>query len=525
MPHQVIMPTLGLTMEEGTITEWLKKEGDQVSKEEPLFIVETDKSAVEVGAPASGVLQKIIVAVGQTVPVSAPIAVIAQPGEVEQSTSPAAAPAAPPPPAPVADQAPSSGGEAAPPAAATPVAAAPTTAPAAATANGAAAPPVTAAVPAQAGRLRVSPRARMVAQQLGVDVATIAGSGPEGRIVERDVRAAAPAAPAAAVAAPAAPPERILASPLARKLAAEYGVDLAQITGTGPNGRITEKDVTAYSQARAAAPVAPAVPPPPAPVAPVPPPTPVAPAPPAPTVAVAAAETGAVEPLNRVRRITADRMASSARSVARVTLLMEVDMTEAVRFRGQLAAEFERRYGARLAYDAMIAKACAIALGEHPHVNAQWQEGAEGRPPGLRLQPQINVGIAVASEQGLLVAVVRDADKKPLHQLNADLVRMVEKSRQNRLGPDELSGGTFTITNLGGYGVEAFTPIVNPPESAILGVGRIAKKPAVVDDQVVVRDLMYLSLAFDHRVVDGAPAAQFLQRIKQLLEAPYILLA
>jgi pyruvate dehydrogenase E2 component (dihydrolipoamide acetyltransferase) len=283
------------------------------------------------------------------------------------------------------------------------------------------------------------------------------------------------------------------------------------LTGSGPNGRITEKDVTAYVQSRQAAPAAPAA---------------AAPAAQGPsTLPAVAAATGAFEPLNRVRRITADRMALSARSVARVTLLMEVDMTEAVRFRAQLAPEFERRYGARLAYDAMIAKASAIALAEHPHVNARWDEAGENGQPGLRLQPSVNVGIAVAGEQGLLVVVVRDADTKPLHQVNADLMGMVQQSRSGGLGPDALTGGTFTLTNLGGYGVEAFTPIVNPPETAILGIGRIAKRPAVVDGQIVARDLMYLSLAFDHRVVDGAPAAQFLQRIKECLESPYVLLA
>jgi pyruvate dehydrogenase E2 component (dihydrolipoamide acetyltransferase) len=352
----------------------------------------------------------------------------------------------------------------------------------------------------------------MVARELGVDVSTVNGTGPDGRVVERDVRAAAAAAPLAPeVAAPAVAPERIVASPLARRLAADNGVDLAQIRGTGPGGRITEKDVTAFTDARAAAPAAAATGPSSLP-------------------AVAAAVYpdaggGAFEPLNRVRRITADRMAASARSVARVTLLMEVDMSEAVRFRTQLAPEFEKRYGARLAYDAMIAKACAIALAEHPHVNAQWQEASAGQPAGLRLQESVNVGIAVASEQGLLVVVVRDADSKPLARVNQDLADMVSTSRQGGLGPDALSGSTFTITNLGGYGVEAFTPIVNPPETGILGIGQIAKRPAVVDGQIVPRDLMYLSLSFDHRVVDGAPAAQFLQRVKACLEAPYVLLA
>jgi pyruvate dehydrogenase E2 component (dihydrolipoamide acetyltransferase) len=475
MPHQVTMPILGLTMEEGTITEWLKREGDTVAKEEPLYVVETDKSAVEVPAPAAGILSQIIVQVGQTAAVRAPIAVIAQPGEAVET-----APSVPAASAPAASTA-------APPASAP--------APSAASAP---------APRATGERVAVSPRARMVARELGIDIQAVTGTGPDGRVVERDVRAAAAVAPLAPDVA--APPERIIASPLARRLAAEHEVDLAQITGTGPGGRITEKDVTAFVDARSAAPAPPA--------APVPA-----------TLPAVAAATGAFEPLNRVRRITADRMAASARSVARVTILMEVDMTEAVRFRTQLAGEFEKRYGARLAYDAMIAKACAIGLAEHPHVNAQWQDADSGQQPGLRLQPNVNVGIAVASEAGLLVVVVRDADKKPLSQVNSDLMGMVARSKQGGLGPDELSGSTFTITNLGGYGVEAFTPIVNPPESAILGIGRIAKRPAVVDGQIVPRDLMYLSLAFDHRVVDGAPAAQFLQRVKECLEAPYVLLA
>jgi pyruvate dehydrogenase E2 component (dihydrolipoamide acetyltransferase) len=466
------MPLLGLTMEEGTITEWLKKEGETVAKEEPLFIVETDKSAVEVGAPAAGVLSQIIVQVGQTAPVSAPIAVIAQPGEAVTPVAPAA----------------------------------PASAPASASSSASAVAPAPSGAAQPAGRQpmpgerqAVSPRARRVARELGLDVAAITGTGPGGRVVERDVQAAAAAQPAASRA-----PERIIASPLARRMAAEHGVDLARLKGTGPGGRITERDVTAAVETGPGA-TTPAE----------------APA----SLPAIAAATGAFEPLNRVRRITAERMAASSRSVARVTLLMEVDMTEAVRFRTQLAPEFEKRYGARLAYDSMIGKACAIALAEHPRVNAQWQDPADGQSAGLRLQEQVNIGIAVQGDQGLLVVVVRDADQKSLAQVNSDLMGMVAKSRQGGLGPDAMSGGTFTVTNLGGYGVEAFTPIVNPPETAILGVGRIAQRPAVVDGQIVARDLMYLSLAFDHRVVDGAPAAQFLQRVKECLESPYLLLA
>jgi pyruvate dehydrogenase E2 component (dihydrolipoamide acetyltransferase) len=477
MPQNVTMPMLGLTMEEGTITEWLKKPGDSVTKEEPLFIVETDKSAVEVGAPASGVLSSIVVSVGQTAKVGAPIAVIAAPGE-QATPAPVAASPAP----------------------------APTTVPATPTIGIA---PVAPVVQRTAGeRQFISPRARRIASEMGVDVAAVTGSGPDGRVVERDIRAAAAAAPAAAAG-------RIIASPLARRLASEHNVDLATLVGTGPNGRITERDVNAAIEARSAAPV-----PVPAP-APAPAPAPeVSPAP-----APLAAATGTFEPLNRVRRVTAERMAASSRTVARVTMIMEVDMSEAVRFRGQLADEFQRRHGARLAYDAMIAKACAIALAEHPHVNAQWQEAADGQPAGIRLQPNINVGIAVALEAGLLVAVVRDVDKKPLWQVNQDLADIASRAREGKTAPDDISGSTFTLTNLGGYGVVSFTPIVNPPEAAILGVGRIAKRPAVIDGQLGIRDEMELSLSFDHRVVDGAPAAQFLQRVVQVLESPYILLA
>jgi pyruvate dehydrogenase E2 component (dihydrolipoamide acetyltransferase) len=211
-------------------------------------------------------------------------------------------------------------------------------------------------------------------------------------------------------------------------------------------------------------------------------------------------------------------MAASARSVARVTLFMTVDMAEAVRFRTQVAPEFERRFGNRLGYDAMLAKAAAQALRDNPELNAQWAEGA------VRPLQQVNIGTAVALDEGLLVVVVRDVDAKPLHQIQAELNELVEKARAGRFGPDDVTGASFTITNLGAYGVEAFTPIVNLPEAGILGVGQIARQPAVVENQVVPREQMTLSLAFDHRVTDGAPAARFLRRLKEILEAPYILL-
>lgn len=469
MSTEVIMPTLGLTMETGTIVEWLKREGDIVAKDEPLFVVETDKAAMEVPSPTSGVLEQIIAPVGVAIPVRQAIAVIGEgagtgsresgvgrqgkavgaPGTLVSATSgPAETGATPRGTAPAGRQ------------------------------------------PAAEGpRLRISPAARRVARELGVDVAGLRGSGPEGRIIQRDVLAASASRPTDGPAA-----SRVVASPLARKLAAEHGLELVTLRGSGPGGRIVEKDVrdAVSARLRRAAPPAPAaVPGPPA----------------ADTV-----------PLGRLRRITAERMAASARAVARVTLFMRVDMSEAVRFRTQLAPEFEQRYGARLGYDAMFVRCAAMALRDHPTLNAQWAEGA------IRMSSEINVGIAIALDEGLLVGVIRGADSKPLHKVQSELSALVDKARSGRLGPDDVSGSTFTITNLGGYQVEAFTPIVNLPEAAILGIGRIAREPAVVDDQLAIRDQTTLSLAFDHRVTDGAPAARFLQRVKEILEAPYILL-
>jgi pyruvate dehydrogenase E2 component (dihydrolipoamide acetyltransferase) len=486
MSTEVTMPTLGLTMEEGTVTEWLKQEGDSVAKDEPLFVVETDKASMEVPSPTGGVLQKIIAEVGATVPVRQAVAVIGETAgdggrraEGGERTAEAEAPA---------ETEVTQAVQPMQPAAAQPAAvSAPTQSPSALRPPPSAQAPPSAVRPppsAAGERVRVSPRARRVAGELQVDLHNLRGSGPEGRIIERDIRAAAEAGQAE-------PAERVVASPLARKLAAEHGIELTSLQGSGPAGRIVEKDVMAAVEAAPAE-------------APAAAPRPPAPAPPI--------------QLGRLRRLTAERMAASAQAVARVTLFMTIDMSEAVRFRTQLAPEFERRYGARLGYDAMIAKAVGLALRDHPELNAQWADGA------VRPMPEVNVGTAVALDEGLLVVVVRQADVRPLHQVQSELIELVEKARANRLSPDDMSGSTFTITNLGNYGVEAFTPIVNLPEAAILGVGRIAREPAVVDDELAIREQMALSLAFDHRVADGAPAARFLQRVKDILEAPYILL-
>jgi pyruvate dehydrogenase E2 component (dihydrolipoamide acetyltransferase) len=460
---QVTMPVLGLTMEEGTVAEWLKQEGEAVKKDEPLLTVEMDKGTVEVPAPASGVLRRIVVQPGTTVPIRTLIAEIGEPGEVGSSSpavsaAPSAVSAAPLPATPSVSR-----GEPAPQA-------------------------------VVGGRRQfASPRARMRARAMGVDLSLLHGSGPHGRIVEADVMAFAPIE------------TRVLATPLARRLAQEHGVSIDDVRGTGPGGRITQDDVLAAATHRAAT-VAAEV-------------ESIAPAADMAAAAAGAPEAG-VEPLSRVRRITAERMAASSQTTARVTLMLEADFSEASRFRQQLQPEFARLGVPKLPWDALIARAAALALAEHRRLLAQWVDDQ-----GLRRNDQVHVGVAVALEpEGLVVPVLRDADRRSLRELAADLLALADKARAGRLSPAEMQGGTFSITNLGAYRVDGFTPILNPPETAILGVGRIADKPVVVDGQVVARTMCTLSLSFDHRVVDGAPAAAFLARLAELLERPYALL-
>jgi pyruvate dehydrogenase E2 component (dihydrolipoamide acetyltransferase) len=322
--------------------------------------------------------------------------------------------------------------------------------------------------------LFASPRARLRARETGIDLTQLRGSGPHGRIVEADVLAASAQTEVS----------RVVATPVARRLAEEHGLSIADVRGSGPGGRITQEDVLRAADERR---------------------TP--------------AE-GGVQPLSRIRRITAERMAASAHAAARVSLFMDVDFSEAVRFRRQLEPEFSRLGVARLPWDAIIARAAALALTEHPKLRAQWVDGA-----GLRTSDEIHVGVAVTLEpEGLVVPVVRHADRRSLRELSADLLQLVEKARAGRLHPEEMQGGSFSITNLGGFGIDGFTPILNPPESAILGVGRIAEKAVVMDGVIVARSMCTLSLSFDHRVVDGAPAAAFLARLAELLERPYALL-
>ncbi len=451
MPTAVILPKLGMTMVEGTITEWYQQSGDAVQTGDLLFAFETEKVNYEVQAEAEGTLH-ILVAATETVDAGTVVAQILAAGEE---------------PAPVA----------APATARAPAAAA--SAPAAAAAP---APDAGAAGGAPSGAGRASPAVKRLAASHGLDLATIRGSGVGGRILRTDVEEAA-----AAAAAPPAPAGPVKASPAAKRLAREHDLDLTGLTGSGPGGRIVTEDVEAALAAAALATAAPA---------------------PAP----ADAETF---PYRGMRRTIGSRMHASLQEMAQLTMATDVDMTRAVALRRELLDLWADR-GLRPTYTDFVIKAAALALRAHPRLNAELRDDV------IVLHPQIHVGFAVALDEGLIVPVTRDTDALPLDELAPISADLAVRARERRLGADDLTGGTFTVTSLGMYGIDVFTPIINPPQAAILGVGRISERPVFrgESNDVERRSFMTLSLTIDHRVVDGAPAAEFLRDVKGILERP-----
>ena len=326
------------------------------------------------------------------------------------------------------------------------------------------------------GRPAISPRARRTALELGVDWTVLVGSGSTGRIVERDVRLAATAA--------SPPTPRPRAAPLVRRMAEENGVDLGQLAATAPSGRITRADVRSAAQAGATA---------------------------------ASAPDHGVS-MSPIRRITAERMSASVRVVAPVTLTTEADATELARIRGHLKAELAPLNEAVPSFSDLLTKLAALALVEHPGLNASLVDDR------IVEHAAVHVGIAVDTERGLLVPVVRDAHRRSVHAIAAETARLIAAARAGTIAADDLRGGTFTVSNLGMFEIDAFTPIVNLPECAVLGLGRVVARPVVLDEdteEVAVRKMLALSLTFDHRLVDGAPAARFLQCVKQMVEHPY----
>jgi pyruvate dehydrogenase E2 component (dihydrolipoamide acetyltransferase) len=406
----VLMPKLGLTMTEATLSEWLKSEGDYVREGEPLFIFETDKSTLEFEAPASGVLTRILVKAGQTVPVYTVVGVI---GEARQD-------------APSAPEAP------------------------------------------QTRRPRATPRAKRLARPHGIDLSAVRGSGELGRIHEADIRAVLTKAPAA--------------TPLARRMAQAHALDLSTVQGSGRDGKIRRADIEAQLSAQVADARAP--------------------------------ETLDIEPFTPIRALTARRMAQSAAEVAPVTLTTEVDAAGLVALREQLSTLM----GEKLSYNALFIAAAARALREFPALNATFT------PQGLRHNAAINIGLAVDTERGLLVPVVPNADQRLLDDIHQMLKGLIARAQDGKSLPADLEGGTFTITNLGAFEIDLFTPIVVLPQVAILGVGRIVEKVVPHDGQIAIRPRLALSLTFDHRALDGAPAARFLKRLKDLIENPLGLL-
>ncbi len=352
-----------------------------------------------------------------------------------------------------------------------------------------AAPETRPTVVEEKGEIFASPRARKLAAAKNVELSQMTPTGWGGtRVAERDVLAYLSQAPKV--------------TPIAQRMAADTGVDVNKLTGTGPGGRIVKGDIE-----RAIRPVDVETPK----VAPVPYPPPAAPLP--------EVEVSERIPLKGVRAIIAERLGTSVHTTARVTLMMEVDATEFVAARERIKAKVSEEWGYAPGYNDLLAKIVASALRKYPYMNARLTSDA------IEILSHVNLGMAVDTERGLLVPVVRDADVKGLRQFGAEFREMVDRARRGRALPDDLSGGSFTITNLGMYDVDAFTPVINLPEAAILGVGRIAPKVMAHDGSPVIRQMLTLSLVFDHRLIDGAPAARFLQHIKHVIEEPYLLIA
>ncbi len=445
MATEILMPRLGWTMEEGTFGTWLKADGAAVQTGDLIFTVESDKATQEVEAFENGILRLPPNApkAGDVLPVGALLGYIAQPGEslaFEQVTE---------------KQLDSE-----------------TVRPSNSQSTASQAVTTDHATRNSQPAIAISPRARRVARELGIDWSQLKGSGATGRIVERDIRAAAAQKPVES---------KWRATPIAQRMAQEAGLDLAALAKAKGLERIDRADVEAALAERTPS-----------------------------TPAVAAESI----PVTRVRRLIAQRMAESAHTTASVTLTTEADATNLVTLREQLKATFGPRGLAVPSYNDLLIKLTASALQEHPQLNATWQEQE------ILLHKEIHIGLAVDLADGLLVPVVRDVQTKSLRQVTATTSALIEKAKAHQLSPDELQGGTFTITNLGAYNIDAFTPIINLPQCAILGVGRIVKKPAVYNDQVVARYMVALSLTFDHRVVDGAPAARFLNTIREYVEEP-----
>jgi pyruvate dehydrogenase E2 component (dihydrolipoamide acetyltransferase) len=446
----VVMPQMGESIVEGTLTKWTKKVGEKIERDEPLFEISTDKVDTEIPAPASGTVAEILVEEGQTVGINTVVARIDETGGAAATPAAqpaAAAPAAPPPPPPPA----------------------PAAAPA---------PPPPPAPPAKAD----TPKTELAAQAEVEDRRELAAEPVQER---RE-------------------PEGLL-SPLVRKMARENNVDLGQVKGTGAGGRITKQDLEAHMAKPASAPAPAAVAPPP----------PTAPAPGREVIAPVGPSTQAkmrIEPMSTMRTKIAEHMVASKRISAHVTTVHRVDMTKIAKLRAKHKDNVQQSYGFSLTFLPFVVRAAAAALRQFPIVNASI-DGSN-----IIYHNEINIGIAVALENGLIVPVIRNADEKSVLGLQRSIADLANRARSRQLKPDEVAGGTFSITNFGSFGSVFATPVINQPQVAILGVGAVEKVPVVIDDAIAIRSQCFLALTFDHRLIDGALADQFTGKAKAILE-------
>jgi len=470
MAVDIVMPQMGESIFEGTITKWLKKPGDKVERDEPLFEISTDKVDAEIPSPSAGVLKEIKVGEGKTVPIQTVVGVIDGAGAAK-SAAPAQAPA----PAPA------------------PKAAAPAKAPA----------------PAPAARPQIVPPPQ--ASRPAATPAPAAASGP---------------GPASAPSRPAG--ERIHSSPLVRRMAKEHGIDLTTIPGTGAGGRISKQDIEAYlaggaqPSAEAEEPAAYA----PSPSAPAPQ---RAAAPPPPPPATSGGQTHVafesavprermyfgnyeVQPMSIMRQRIAEHMIASKHVSPHVYSVDEIDMTKVASLRAKSKDEFEKRYETKLTFMPFFVKAAVAGLRAFPTMNASL-DGTN-----VVLHKEINIGIAVALDWGLIVPVIKNADEKNILGIQRNLNDLAERARTKKLKPEEVQEGTFSITNPGVFGGLFGLPVISQPNVGILGLGAIEKRPVVINDSIAIRSMCYITLSYDHRVVDGAIAHQFLHKVKETLE-------
>ena len=434
MATNVLLPQWGMNMEDGTLTRWLVSEGDEIAEGQPLVEVETAKINSELESPASGVVYHIMAPEGSLVKVGELVAVIGASGE----NPPRPEPGAPASPAGARRRRRRRDSR-----------------------------------PTGAGARQVTPVARRLARDNGIDLDGLNGTGPRGRITEQDVRDAIEARQNR---------PRVQVIPRARMLARQGNIDLAEVTGSGPSGRITVADVERAIAERDSA-------------------------------AARTEALGEVVPLAGLRKIIADRMSMSVRTMAQVTLTTEADVSELRNLRESLVSEWRPHRIRPLDLDLIVA-AVAGALKAHPRLNSHLIDG------DVILLKELNIGIAVAVPDGLVVPVLRGADSLDTLGMAGQMRTLADRARKNELGVDDVTGAGFTITALSNYDIDAFTPIIDPPQVAILGLGRIVDKPAVVDGEIVVRSMMHLSVTFDHRALDGVPVAEFIRTLKASLESP-----